>query len=337
MTTIEPQVIPSLLSASEVDAIRKVQLERQPGTIGGHAGAAPAIHRQTDVGWLTRPDHDWLFDRLSGAAAEMAGQISDDLMAPLASIQMGRYGAGGHYGWHQDAADASFSRYRRVSMSVVLQHAETGGVLEIQGRDLPAVGPGDCVIFPSSLMHRVTPVEAGARESLVAWFERRHKFDVRPDLLTPDEVGIVAAGFTDLEPSLHGGQVIPGCTHRIRWLEAGDPQWQWLFWRLVRFSESLLPGTAMVPDTMMLAEYDEGEHYHMHPDSERDAWTESRMASVSVLIEAADAGGDFEFQDHGPVPMKAGDGLVFDSAMQHTVRPVSAGRRRAVVFWMRAV
>ena len=345
--TIEPTVFPALISGDEIAAIRAGSLKFGPGAVGGHDGVPPESVRKSTTAWLGRNNYGWLFDRLQ----PLADKLSDDLQ-PLARIQYGRYDPGGHYAWHQDASNPSFSRYRRVSLSIVLQHAEAGGHLEIKNHDLPDMQLGDCVLFDSSTYHRVTPVQAGVRESLVAWFEREREGMVVADVLSPVEVKTLLAAFTPdaLRPSLHGRDTPPpGCSHKICWLAQEDPQWKWIFARLIEMAESFLPGVAMtagtptlsgngmVPSKLMLAEYDEGDKYFMHSDSTRGMWNESQIVSMSLPLEDPDEGGEFEFRDSGPVDIGIGNALVFDSDMHHCVRTIKRGRRRVLVFWMKAI
>jgi len=334
-----PQVIRSLLSSEEVAAVRAAKLQMTTsGTTWGFSGEPPDDVRKTSVGWLLPAEYGWLFDRLTALAEPLAAEP----LVPLPSVQFGRYPLGGHYVWHRDASDPTFSRYRRVSLSIPLLHAQRGGVLEIKGHQLPSLNSGDCVLFDSAALHRVTPVEAGERESLVAWFERARAFEVHRGFLPPGELQAVLAAF-DAQPlreSYHDGKVIAGCTHKIRFFKPDDPdaeQWRWLWDRCFQLAQAFLPAVSMKQDALMLAQYGEGEHYHAHVDSARGQWTESRVVSISVLLEECAAGGGFEFPQYGAVRMAVGDALVFDSDMVHRVPPVEKGRRRALVFWARAV
>ena len=92
-------------------------------------------------------------------------------------MQFLRYGLGGHFqSWHSDAGLDRFDE-RRISLSVELSDPGDydGGVLEIA----PAVGSprslprGGARLFPSRMIHRVTPVTRGVRHALVAWTGRQ--------------------------------------------------------------------------------------------------------------------------------------------------------------------
>jgi PKHD-type hydroxylase len=76
----------------------------------------------------------------------------------------------GHYDWHVDAG-AEWAT-RKLSLVVFLSEPDDyeGGVLEIAGAgNVARPEPGSGVVLPSFLAHRVTPVTAGERITVVAW------------------------------------------------------------------------------------------------------------------------------------------------------------------------
>jgi PKHD-type hydroxylase len=86
----------------------------------------------------------------------------------------------GFYNWHNDVIwESSYCTHRKLSMSIQLSDPSEyeGGDLEIAPLYLEPPDPmtlrqqGNVIVFPSFLMHRVTPVTKGTRYSLVAWME----------------------------------------------------------------------------------------------------------------------------------------------------------------------
>jgi len=86
----------------------------------------------------------------------------------------------GFYNWHNDVLwESPNCAHRKLSMSIQLSDPldYEGGNLEIQPLYLDPPEPttlrkqGNVIVFPSFLMHRVTPVTKGTRYSLVAWME----------------------------------------------------------------------------------------------------------------------------------------------------------------------
>jgi PKHD-type hydroxylase len=84
------------------------------------------------------------------------------------------YDNGGHYDWHIDMSAGYPLNQRKISMTVQLSDESEydGGNFEImRGREVEQLpkGKGNVVIFPSYLLHRITPVTRGVRKSLVLW------------------------------------------------------------------------------------------------------------------------------------------------------------------------
>jgi PKHD-type hydroxylase len=68
---------------------------------------------------------------------------------------------------------STHKQLRKLSVVILLNDKDkyTGGNLELDHLEKPQNfnKAGDAVFFPSSLKHRVTPVETGTRYSLVCW------------------------------------------------------------------------------------------------------------------------------------------------------------------------
>jgi len=100
----------------------------------------------------------------------------------LHEMQFTKYDANdeGFYNWHNDVLWESHNcGHRKLSMVIQLSDPSEyeGGDLEIKPLCLGPPDPmvlrkqGNVIVFPSFLMHRVTPVTKGTRYSLVAWME----------------------------------------------------------------------------------------------------------------------------------------------------------------------
>jgi PKHD-type hydroxylase len=132
--------------------------------------------RKSNIKWLhPGPDTEWIYDRLMNCITEANDQIwKFDLKSILDSIQYTVYnGGGGHYHWHMDIGPGDIS-HRKISAIVQLSNEEdyTGGDFEIStGRGIYLVpkAKGTVALFPSFMLHRVTPVITGTRKSLVLW------------------------------------------------------------------------------------------------------------------------------------------------------------------------
>jgi PKHD-type hydroxylase len=132
--------------------------------------------RNSKIKWIHHDENsEWLFNKLSDLSINANNQLwGFDIYSIIDSIQYTEYPeGGGHYDWHVDIGPGSIN-HRKISMVTQLSGPEeyNGGDLEIwsggEFRKVPKI-KGSTVIFPSFLMHRVTPVTKGLRKSLVLW------------------------------------------------------------------------------------------------------------------------------------------------------------------------
>ena len=137
--------------------------------------------RSSKIKWVPQDDQWWwLYEKMSNMAVEANNALWNfDLYTIPEQIQYTEYYATekGHYDWHADIGPNILSK-RKVSITVQLSEPDEyeGGDLELfrggsmEGPFEAAPRQAGCVfIFPSYLMHRVTPVTKGTRKSLVIW------------------------------------------------------------------------------------------------------------------------------------------------------------------------
>lgn len=133
--------------------------------------------RRSKVSWLDNtPETNWVFKKLAHVASSLNSQFYRfDLAGFGESLQLTNYDQSeqGMYGWHQDyGGNRTISR----KLSLVLQLTDPaqyeGGNLQIKtGAEPQTVRKqrGLIAAFPSYVLHQVTPVTQGNRQSLVAW------------------------------------------------------------------------------------------------------------------------------------------------------------------------
>lgn len=131
--------------------------------------------RISEIGWImANPESMWLFNKLTTLVFEGNDAMWNfDLLGYNDSLQYTTYyGGGGHYDWHTDVGPGMANR----KISVVVQLSDpseyTGGVLNLNGGNGIIECPKEkntVIIFPSFVLHRVTPVLTGIRKSLVTW------------------------------------------------------------------------------------------------------------------------------------------------------------------------
>lgn len=132
--------------------------------------------RDSKIKWLHLDEKSlWLYEKLKNYAVQANNTIwGFDLHSILDSIQYTEYNeGGGHYDWHLDIGPYPIN-HRKVSITVQLSDPSEyeGGEFEMwtggEFKTLPKI-KGCCVLFPSNLLHRITPVTKGIRKSLVLW------------------------------------------------------------------------------------------------------------------------------------------------------------------------
>lgn len=147
----------------------------------GETGVNEAI-RKSRIKWLHSSDMNthWLYDKLMELAQIGNRELWNfDLISTVDSIQYTEYQeGGGHYDYHLDIGSGSAS-LRKLSLVVQLSDPSEyeGGTFEVlRGREPEALpkDQGAVLLFPSYLMHRVTPVTKGLRRSLVIWVGGSH-------------------------------------------------------------------------------------------------------------------------------------------------------------------
>lgn len=161
-------------------------LESAAACLEGEGGASIDHEeiRRSRTAWLP-PDeeHWWVYEKLVKVVERANRRYRFDLWGFGEDLQFTTYQSpGDFYSWHQDGLDGTLS-VRKLSVVVQLSDPALyeGGELQIfdvaedADRDdldafhAAASAQGSAVVFPSFEYHRVLPMRAGVRHSLVAW------------------------------------------------------------------------------------------------------------------------------------------------------------------------
>ena len=131
--------------------------------------------RDSHISWLAPSDNlDWLYRRLTDTIQNLNNRFFGFNLSGIAEgLQFTNYKApAGKYDQHIDRAYNW--QIRKLSITIQLSNPNDyeGGDFELITGDKPKVfekQQGKLFAFPSFLLHRVTPVTKGERNSLVAW------------------------------------------------------------------------------------------------------------------------------------------------------------------------
>lgn len=124
------------------------------------------------------PHIDWLYSRLAEYVREANGRwFGFDLDGFHDPLQATLYEAPvrSHYDWHIDrGTHVNNNPPRKLTVVTQLSDSDSysGGDLEILVDRAPQSldrATGSVHIFPSFVLHRITPVEAGSRLAIVGW------------------------------------------------------------------------------------------------------------------------------------------------------------------------
>lgn len=150
----------------------------QQAQVGGDPqGADLAKIRRSQVSWLNKnQDTAWVFEKLGHIAASLNAQYYRfDLTGFGEALQLTNYDQSeqGMYGWHQDYG-GKLTPSRKLSLVLQLTDPSQyeGGNLQVMTGGQPQTvrkQRGLVAAFPSYVLHQVTPVTSGNRQSLVAW------------------------------------------------------------------------------------------------------------------------------------------------------------------------
>ena len=154
-----------------------------PATIGYDGALANANLRTSEIKWFDPQNSDLkpIVDLLWYYAEEANKNAFGFCIDYLREIQHTTYRAenSGHYDWHYDTFWANPTTYdRKISIVIQLSESEdyVGGNLQFDAQ-YPQPNAeeirqkGTVIVFPSFLVHRVTPVLSGVRKSLVTWIQ----------------------------------------------------------------------------------------------------------------------------------------------------------------------
>lgn len=119
-------------------------------------------------------ENDWIYNRMAGLAVNCNNErYWFDLLGFHQELQLTKYSEGDFFDWHLDFGAGEISA-RKLSITIQLSDPDEyeGGDLQFMMNQKVENAPrekGTVIIFPSFIMHRVTPITKGTRQSIVGW------------------------------------------------------------------------------------------------------------------------------------------------------------------------
>jgi len=134
--------------------------------------------RRSELVWLDDvAGAGWVMDRIIDLVRVANRDVYNfDLTEFAESAQIARYGSErqAHFDWHSDIGHGQLAGKRKLTIVAQISDPQdyVGGSLEIMASTAVTTAHrdrGTATVFPSYLLHRVTPVTQGQRHSLTVW------------------------------------------------------------------------------------------------------------------------------------------------------------------------
>lgn len=154
-----------------------VNITTHQAKIGNGAGITNTDTRRTDVGFVERGQRSsWVYDKLKKIVVDLNDQYYKFDLTSFEPLQFGIYrdSEKGYYNWHTDSPLSLYvDKIRKLSVIMFMQNSSMfgGGKLLLNvGNEIEVEQKrGRVIVFPSYVLHTVTPVTRGTRRSIVTW------------------------------------------------------------------------------------------------------------------------------------------------------------------------
>lgn len=169
-------VVERAFSPDECDALVNLFTRLDAADGGLVAGQFNENIRHSALVWVPEDeDLAWVHQRMTRLVADANRDVFRFALDGFEEqLQLAAYGPGHFYDWHVDRGRGATASRRKLTVAVQLTDpaAYTGGELELNADGHPFNAPntrGTAVAFAANTLHRVAPVIAGLRHSLVGW------------------------------------------------------------------------------------------------------------------------------------------------------------------------
>jgi PKHD-type hydroxylase len=168
---------PSVFTDEEIEKIKELgnALPQQRATVVAEDNELKSTdYRESEVAWMAdEPKFRWIYDKITACIKESNSAMWNyDISGYDDELQFTTYyDNNGHYDWHVDFGPTISNRKLSVVVQLTDPEEYEGGELQLLNPHVVSIErrKGMVVVFSSFVLHRVTPVLSGKRQSLVAW------------------------------------------------------------------------------------------------------------------------------------------------------------------------
>lgn len=184
--------IPNVLSQSEVaefrQALDKTDWEDGRASVGQQGAQVKDNQQVTDRSELGRKLGQRIIAALANSPVFFAAALPQRTCPPM----FNRYTGGGHYGFHVDGSVRRLPNgdQMRTDLSSTLylsapEEYEGGELIiaDTYGEHIVKLPAGDLILYPSTSLHKVTPVTNGSRICAVFWTQSLVRNDMQRSML----------------------------------------------------------------------------------------------------------------------------------------------------------
>ena len=157
---VEYVYLNGLFLPHEIKGVRSLWKDQETvkATLSGDEKYNDELRKSSVMSIGSESEYKWVYDRLASASIQTNNErYWFDLLGFHENLQLTRYSTGDFFDWHLDFG-AGQSSMRKLSITVQLSDPD-----EYEG------SKGTAIVFPSFIMHRVTPITKGTRQSIVGW------------------------------------------------------------------------------------------------------------------------------------------------------------------------
>lgn len=167
---------PSYFLPHEVDRVRALWTKEaaDEATLSGTTTEDDELRKSSVIFIENKIENGWIYQKMAAIAMQVNNErFWFDILGFHQNLQLTNYSVGDHFNWHQDFGRGEISD-RKISLTVQLSDPDEyeGGDLEFMINHKVVQVPrekGTIIIFPSYILHRVTPITRGTRKSIVGW------------------------------------------------------------------------------------------------------------------------------------------------------------------------
>ena len=173
---VEYVYLNGLFLPHEIKGVRSLWKDQETvkATLSGDEKYNDELRKSSVMSIGSESEYKWVYDRLASASIQTNNErYLFDLLGFHENLQLTRYSTGDFFDWHLDFG-AGQSSMRKLSITVQLSDPDEyeGGDLQFMINHKIVSAPrskGTAIVFPSFIMHRVTPITKGTRQSIVGW------------------------------------------------------------------------------------------------------------------------------------------------------------------------